>query len=123
MDKQKQRQNQATAQHCPKQYITTPRHKLNKQETLKAKAHKSKLIHWQQIWDKKHTGRLIHNIVTKVTTKWTCLTWKTIQAITYHGNLKAYYDWFNLRDDVDVNCEYYGTIDNISHATIACNES
>ncbi|CAH1111475.1 unnamed protein product [Psylliodes chrysocephalus] len=84
--------------------------------------HKTKLLLWQHIWEHRQTGPTIYNIIRKVSTKWVGYTWKTTQTMTGHGNKKAYYDRFHLRDDIDTNCEHCGTYEDLDHATIHCNE-
>lgn len=41
---------------------------------------------------------------------------------TTQQHLKGYYVRFNLRPAIDPNCEYCGTIEDISHITETCRE-
>lgn len=94
-------------------------------EIPKAKAYaraerkRSEMRAWQDQWDRGRTGRLLYSMVSRVGAEVGAVSADTVQLLTGHGRLRAYYRRFKLRE-TDGECDCGNEQETAEHVLWRC---
>ncbi|CAH1224436.1 unnamed protein product [Diabrotica balteata] len=114
-------QNHIIAHNLAKEAHTNPQEVITittKQDIDKLKK-ETKIILWQQNWDRDAKGRKTDNIMPTVRLAEPVYTWKAVQLLTGHGHMQDYYRRFNLRD-TNGNCDQCNVPEDQHHIINTC---
>ncbi|GBN22674.1 hypothetical protein AVEN_148542-1 [Araneus ventricosus] len=76
---------------------------------IKRFLHQKMLATWLMAWDDGNTGRLIHNIISKVSLQPINWTRNEVLFFTGHGHLPSFLQKFNLAETSLSSCGVIGT--------------